>query len=99
MTDFDRELRDALQRREPPRDLIGSVMARLQPRRRTPWLPALAAIAALLVLSVGAYRWEQYQKGQRAKRQVMLALRVTAQKLAVAERKVSELNHRRIGYE
>jgi hypothetical protein len=53
----------------------------------------------MLVLSVGGYRWEEYRKGQQAKQQVMLALRVTAQKLAVAERKVNELNHRRIGYE
>jgi uncharacterized protein HemX len=100
MTDFDRQLREALQRREPPRDLTRSVMARIEPPRQMTWrwVPAVA-IAAMLVLSVGVYRWEQYRKGQQAKQQVMLALRVTAQKLAVAERKVNELNHRRIGYE
>lgn len=100
MTDFDRQLRDALQRREPPRDLTRSVMARIEaPRRAWRWAPVAAGIAAMVVLSVGGYRWEEYRKGQRAKQQVMLALRVTAQKLAVAERKVNELNHRRIGYE
>ena len=104
MTDFDRELREALKRREPPRDLTGSVMARIGWDRPTAWerwrwVPAVAGIAALLVLSVGGYRWEEYRKGQQAKEQVMLALKVTAQKLAVAESKVSELSHRRIGYE
>jgi hypothetical protein len=100
MTDFDRELCEALKRREPPRDLTGSVMARIEPARRPwRWVPAAAGIAALLVLSVGMYRWEEYRRGQQAKREVMLALKVTAQKLAVAERKVGELNRRRIGYE
>jgi hypothetical protein len=110
MTDFDREMREALRRQEPPRDLTGSVMARIEgPRRaalkKSRWVPAAAGIAAMLVLSVGGYRvyevrkGEEYRKGQQAKQQVMLAMRVTAQKLAVAERKVSELNHRRIGYE
>jgi hypothetical protein len=100
MMDFDQELKKALKRREPPRDLTGSVMARIEtvPKARWRWIPA-AGIAALLVVGVGGYQWEQYQKGQQAKRQVMLAMRVTAQKLAVAESKVSELNHRRIAYE
>jgi transposase len=75
-------------------------MARIQRARPAAWQwVAAAGIAAVLVLSVGGYRWEEYRKGQQAKQQVMLAMRVTAEKLAVAERKVNELNHRRIGYE
>jgi hypothetical protein len=80
-------------------------MARIQPARPSAWRwVAAAGIAAVLVLSVGLYRWEyrkgeEYRKGQQAKEQVMLAMRVTARKLAAAEQKVNELNHRRIGYE
>jgi hypothetical protein len=127
MTDFDRQLSEALKRREPPRDLTASVMARIERtgrrgilpgsgnpavasvvrsvtgERRTAlrrWIPAWAAIAAILLLSIGVYRrWEEVQKGREAKRQVMLALEVTTQKLAVAQKRVNELNHRRIGYE
>jgi hypothetical protein len=102
MTDFDRELSEALKRREPPRDLTASVMARIEPPRRTSWSARLwvpMGIAATLIAGVGMYRWEEVQRGQEAKRQVMLALEVTSQKLAVAGKKVNELNHRRIGYE
>jgi len=102
MTDFDRELSQALKRREPPRDLTASVMARIERRRRTSWSARLwvpVGIAATLVAGLGVYRWEEVQRGQEAKRQVMLALEVTGQKLAIAGKRVDELNHRRIGYE
>jgi hypothetical protein len=102
MTDFDRQLSEALKRREPPRDLTASVMARIGPRRRATWTARVwvpIGIAAMVLLSVTVYRWEEVQKGREAKRQVMLALEVTTQKLAVAQKKVNELNHRRIGYE
>jgi hypothetical protein len=102
MTDFDRQLSEALKRREPPRDLTASVMARIEPPRRTTWGARLwvpMGIAAMLLLSVGVYRWEEIQEGREAKRQVMVALELTTQKLAVAQKRVNELNHRRIGYE
>ncbi len=102
MTDFDRQLSEALKRREPPRDLTASVMARIDPPRRTSWSTLLwipMGIAATLVTGLGMYRWEEVQRGQEAKRQVMLALEVTGQKLAIAGKRVNELNHRRIGYE
>lgn len=102
MTDFDRQLSEALKRREPPRDLTASVMARIEPRRRATWSARLwvpMGIAAMLILGVGVYRWQEIQKGREAKRQVMVALEVTTQKLAVAQKRVNELNHRRIGYE
>jgi hypothetical protein len=104
MTDFDRQLHEALKRRQPPRDLTDAILARLEPPRPKPglawrWVPAAVAIAAMLIAGVGMYRLDQYRKGQEAKRELMVALGVTAQKLAVAEQRVNELNHRRIGYE
>lgn len=102
MTDFDRELSQALKRREPPRDLTAAVMARIEPPPRISWSARLwvpMGIAATLVAGLGLYRWQEVQRGQEAKRQVMLALEVTSQKLAIAGKKVNELNHRRIGYE
>ena len=118
MKDFDQQLQQALKRREPPRDLTASIIARIDPARIDParidppqrnwwgslhwvarWVPATVALAAMLIASVGMYRLDQYRKGQQAKRQVMLALQLTARKLAVAQRSVNELSHRRIGYE
>ena len=113
MKDFEDQLHQALKRREPPRDLTASIMARINPARIDPpqrnwlgslhrvarWVPATVALAAMLIASVGMYRLDQYRKGQQAKQQVMVALQVTARKLAVAQRSVNELNHRRIGYE
>lgn len=108
MKDFGGQLREALKRREPPRDLTAGIMARIAPPQENwwgslpwvaRWIPATVALAAMLIASVGMYRLDQYRKGQQAKQQVMVALQLTARKLAVAQRRVDELNHRRIGYE
>ena len=101
MTDFDRQLHRALERRQPPRDLKDAIMSRLDrapARRRFPqWRPLLAAAACTLVLMGGLDRYQEYRRGQQAKQQLIVALEITAQKLAVAEEKIGELNHRRIG--
>ena len=105
MSDLERDLQEMLKRREPPRDLTPLIMARLPRVERKPefrfrqWVPAFSAIAALLVLAVGLFRYDEYRKGQQAKQQLMLALEVTSQKLAMAQEKVNQLKHRRIGNE
>ena len=111
VTEFERQLRETLQRREPPRDLTGSVMAGIgrhsqvmAPARRRAWrewrwVSVAVGVAAMLIASVGVRHLEEVRKGEQAKRQLMLALNVTRQKLAIAEKTVNELNHRRIGYE
>ena len=95
MTDFERNLREALRRREPPRDLAAAVMSRIEPRFH--WRPLIAIAAAVVVMVGGLWQYEQYRRGQEAKREVMLALEITAQKLALAQQKVNELSQRRIG--
>lgn len=61
------------------------------------------AMACLLVLAgFGAYRYREYQhrlaleraEGERAKEQVLLALRITSAKLNVAQQKVKESSER-----
>ena len=106
MTDFERDLRRTLRRREPPHDLSGAVMARIGagPQRtsifaRIQWRTVLAAAAAAVLLVTGVEQYREYERGQLAKRQVMLALQITARKLAVAQAKVDELSRRRIGYD
>jgi uncharacterized membrane protein len=88
MTDFESDLRGALRRREPPRDLTAGIMARVVVRRRS-WWPAVAAVVLLMVTGIG--------EGLRAKRQLMFAVELTSQKLGSAQAKVAEVSRRRIG--
>ena len=103
MMDFENDLREELKRREPPRDLTSGVMARIardaRPQPRFAWRPLVAIAAAVVVMFGGLEQYQQYRKGQEAKQQLMLALEITAQKLAAAQEKVGELNRRRIGHE
>lgn len=105
MDEFERELRAALGRREPPGDFAGRVMARLEPARldapakvrplpRRRWQPAVAgAIAAgLAAMTLGVFEYREYQRGLEAKQQLMFALELTAQKLHVAQDKVNQRN-------
>jgi len=100
MTPFEDELRSALRRREPSPDFTERVLARVAaaPVRRAsgvsqPWIRWVAAMAATLVLAAGGLEYRHYQ-GERAKSQVLLAVRIAGSKLARAQRKVQMLSHR-----
>ena len=84
---FESELRESLRRKSPPADLTSRVMAAIgapasrRPDRRR---PAGAIAAAILIFVIGGWtihRVEQQREGERAKTQLMLALRITSQKL------------------
>ena len=99
---LDDELRSALQRQEPPPDFAERVMARVAaaPARQAPrlWfrLPATRwamAMAATVLLAVGCLEYRRYE-GERAKSQVLLAVRIAASKLNKAQRKVQMISHR-----
>ena len=72
---LEQELAQALARREPAAGFDGRVRARI--RRRPQWL----AIAATVLVMVGAGEaWRQY-RGELAKEQVMTAMRIAGSKL------------------
>lgn len=96
------ELRSALRRHEPSPDFTARVLARVSaaPVRRAPhlWLGRratrwVAAMAASLLLAAGALEYRHYQ-GERAKSEVLLAMRIAANKLNKAQKKVQMLTHR-----
>jgi hypothetical protein len=93
MSNFEEQLRRALGRQEPPAGFAGRVMARIPdggqvaPWWRFTWA-GWASAAALVMIVVGGLRYHEYRKAEQAKEQFMLALEITAQKLALVERKI-----------
>jgi hypothetical protein len=89
MEEFERELKQALERMPAPPGLKHRLMVRKQEqqamrRRRVVWWQRLAVVAALLCVLGGAWMWrsaEQRREGAEARRQVILALRITRRAL------------------
>src|SRR5262245_14878296 len=96
MNQVERDLREALRRREPPSDFADKVLARTRQsesaRHRAPIWGWLAAAAAVVLLIVGGNTFIQEQRrraeGERAKEQLMVALRITGSKLRDARVKI-----------
>lgn len=90
MDDFERELRQALEPLPAPPGLKHRLMARrdaqdaMRRRRRVVFWQRLAVAAVLLCAVAGALLWrraEQRREGEEARRQVILALRITSRAL------------------
>jgi hypothetical protein len=97
MATFDDELKSALRRQDPAPDFAERVLARVAatPARRTSrqWMRWAAPMAAALLLAAGGLEY-RHQEGERAKSQVMLAMRIAGGKLNKAQKKVQMINHR-----
>jgi len=88
MDDFEQELKQALQRRPAPPSLKKRVMERRAQRKRPQSMIWMRLAASLLIVALlgGGLRWgleqrEERRKGEEAKRQVMIALRITGRAL------------------
>jgi hypothetical protein len=91
MDGLEEELRRALARRDAPPGFAGRVLGEAERRRPRRSARRWLAVAASLALMAGsAAGWRQYQ-GAVAKRQVMLALRITAEKLNRIQTQVREV--------
>jgi hypothetical protein len=97
MASFEDELKSALKRQEPSPDFAERVLARVAaaPVRRVsqPWIRWMAAVAAALLLAAGGLEYRHY-RGEQAKEQVLLAVRIAGGKLAKAQKRVQMLAHR-----
>jgi hypothetical protein len=103
MTRLENELHAALQREEPPAGFTERVLALAARRERTVWarftdafsVPLVrwaSAVVAVVVIASGVSIRIQEQRraeGEAAKRQVMLALRITSEKWQVAAKEIS----------
>lgn len=98
MSGFDDELREALRRRQPPEDFSEKVLARVRqrpaPRPRSSfrvWMAAAAAAVMLMTVGLPAYREHTRRiEGERAKEQVILALRMTGATLRSVQERVQQ---------
>jgi hypothetical protein len=100
MSNLEDDLRIALRREEPPADFTERVLARLnQPPAEPTWRERLAVlmrpprlqwVAVAVIVSVIIPAGVQYRKGERAKEQLLFAVRVAGTKLHQAQHKVAE---------
>jgi hypothetical protein len=86
------ELKAALKRQNPGPGFANRVVAATVPRKRTPMAVWAAAMAAMLVAGVAINTEYQHRRAERAGEQVMLALRITSEKLNAARAKVLRLD-------
>ena len=104
MDDFEKELEQALQRRPAPPSLKRKVMARRgalsMERRHSHWLiwQRVAAVLVLAAMLGGAMEWnlrkqEERRRGEEARRQVMIALRITGHALNEVNEHLAARNH------
>ena len=110
MDDFERELRDAMQRRTAPAGLKKKILLRRAegPKRRFqgPWIfqwePATAVLAAMILVVVAAaagfgeiflmHQTQERRRGEEAKQQVFVALRITHHALEQMNAQLEERN-------
>ena len=78
---LENELKQALDRKQPSTGfdarLNARANARLRPKLRVPTMPRWLAAAAAVIVIVGAGEGYRWRRGQAAKEQVMLAMRIT----------------------
>jgi hypothetical protein len=107
MKDFEQELKRALRRCDPPESFRERVLARVAAEQQQPSRRAVSqrhrpmlrwvAVAAIVVFGAGklSYRAHEHRleeaSGRAAKQQVMLALRITGNKLRVAQKRVKSV--------
>src|SRR5262245_9809014 len=107
MSDFERDLHDALRRRQPPPGFAGRVLARTRELERhtqaVPWWnlswrwASAAAMALMLVAGLPLYQEHRRQvETQKSKEQLLLALRITGSKLQLVQEKLSAIQQKKI---
>jgi hypothetical protein len=108
MNRLEEELKEALRRVEPPVGFADRVLARAaidkgeKKAHSRPWFGWLGgsafrwatacALCAAIAASGIAYHHEERKRGEQAKAQLMLALRITSSKLQIATQNVRQLS-------
>ncbi|HEU4522159.1 MAG TPA: hypothetical protein VFT12_09165 [Thermoanaerobaculia bacterium] len=95
---FEEELKAALQRREPSPDFAKRVMEQWsagEPALNHSWRPYRAVAAALVMTAIlGGWTVREVnhrRQGERAREEVLTALRITTEKLRTAQQHVHDI--------
>jgi negative regulator of sigma E activity len=105
MDEFERRLRAALEREPAPDGFAGRVLARAERRPverwwRTPvarWSIAAALVVACVFTGTTEYQQQERVRGERARDEVLLALRITGSKLRAVQVRVVPADRERGG--
>jgi len=92
--DLDRELRRALARKSPAPGFAGRVLKRIEHQRAAGWRARrhLATAASLaLVALLGAWGAHRHAEGERARGEVLLAMRIAGAKVHAAQEHVRDI--------
>jgi hypothetical protein len=96
---LEQDLEKALRRESPAPGFAGRVMERIEreetQRRRKPVWWRAAAASVLFTLVVGGYgthKYVEHQRGERAKEQVLEAMRIAGEKVRIAQQEVREIS-------
>jgi hypothetical protein len=99
MSQLDRDLRESM-RRQPPPDFAEKVLARARESesRHTarPWLAAAAAVVLMIGGGIFVEQQRQQAKDEKAKEQLMVALRITGSKLRDVQERLSTIQQRAV---
>jgi hypothetical protein len=92
--ELERELERVLRRERPPAGFAARVMKRIDEERHeahAPWFRAVAAAVLLTVVGGGfaAHHELERRRGERARAEVLLALRITGEKVHAARMHLS----------
>ena len=92
---LEHDLKRALRRESPAPGFAGRVLQRLdeEPRRKPVWWRAAAASVTLGLLLGGyaTHKVAEHRKGERAKEQVLAAMRIAGEKVRIAQQEVRDI--------
>lgn len=105
MTPFEEELKKALARREPGDEFVRQVLAKVETKPATSvkaglfawgggwwrFASAVVLLAAVLISGLAYRQHERVVKGEAAKNQLLLAMRITGSQLRQAQLRVKKI--------
>ena len=99
MSQFERDLRESMRRRELPVDLAEKVLARTS-RPQAPrllswrWLAVAASVAVMVGGTILIQEQRQKAEGEKAKEQLMIAFRITGSKVRDIQARLDSIQKR-----
>ena len=92
---LENDLKRALRRESPPAGFSSRVLARIERREEQPrrwWRAAAASVTlAMLLGGYGTHKVIEHRRGERAREQVLEAMRIAGEKMSYAREEVRQI--------